>query len=266
MASFSLTPERRQTFERDGMLSVPGFFAPGDMAALADVLWADLRRRFGIERHRPETWRDQRPAQFQSLTRSGAFDLLRPGLATLADEFFGSGNWEQHFGGPLVTFPTGDWAVPHNVWHLDSTPLDYATELKIIRVFTFLEPVHSRGGGTCYVEGSNRVVMDRVRNAAPGEGLRSADIKAILQREEPWFRSLFSRGGEDRERRFMVEGGSARGVAVRVKELTGQPGDVYVMHPAMLHTIAGNALDRPRMMLGFPLIHRTRVSGGGNGM
>jgi Phytanoyl-CoA dioxygenase (PhyH) len=256
MASFSLTPERRETFERDGMLRVPGFFAPSDMAAMADVLWTDLRKRFGIERHCRETWQDQRPAQFKSLTRSGAFDALRPGLAALADEFFGIGNGDGYFGGPLVTFPTGDWAVPHNVWHLDSTPSDYATELNMIRVFTFLEPVNPRGGGTCYVEGSNRVVMDRVRNATPRERLRSADIKAILEREEPWFRSLFSRGGDDRERRFMVEGGTARGIAVRVKEVTGEPGDVYIMHPAMLHTIAPNALDRPRMMLGFPLIRR----------
>jgi hypothetical protein len=256
MASFVLTQQRRETFERDGMLSVPGYFDPRDLTAMSDAVWADVRSRYGIERHVPATWHDQRPAQFKSLNRSGAFDALRPGCAAIADEFFGLGNWEYNFPGLLVTFPTGSWAVPHNIWHLDSNPIDYMAGLRNIKVFTFLEPVRPRGGGTCYVEGSNRVVMDRVRNATPDERLRSADIKAILQIEEPWFRALFTSGWPDREQRFMTEGGTARGIGVCVKELTGEPGDVYIMHPAMLHTPAGNALDRPRMMLAHTLLRR----------
>jgi hypothetical protein len=255
MASFVLTPALHATFERDGMLSVPGYFDPRDLTAMSDAIWADVRRRYGIERHQPATWHVQMPAQFKSLNRSGAFDALRPGCAAIADEFFGVGNWDYNFPGALVTFPTGSWTVPHNIWHLDSNPPDYMPGLRIIKVFTFLEPVDPRGG-TCYVEGSNRVVMDRVRNATPGERLRSADIKTILQLEEPWFRALFTRGGPDREQRFMTEGGTARGIGVRVKELTGEPGDVYIMHPAMLHTLAGNALDRPRMMFAHTLLRR----------
>src|SRR5262249_53024132 len=155
---------------------------------------------------------------FKSLTRSGAFDALRVGSAAIADAFFGRGNWDDPFGGPLVTFPTGSWTVPHNIWHLDAHPAEQVREPQMIKVFTFLEPVAPRGGGTCYVEGSNRVVIDRVKHAAPNESLRSADIKGILQREEPWFRALFTRGGPDREQRFMTDGGRARGVDVRVKE------------------------------------------------
>jgi hypothetical protein len=49
--------------------------------------------------------------------------------------------------------------------------------------------------------------------------------------------------------RFMIEEGQARGLSVRVVEMTGDPGDVVVMHPFVLHTPAANALDTPRMML-----------------
>jgi hypothetical protein len=35
----------------------------------------------------------------------------------------------------------------------------------------------------------------------------------------------------------------------RVRELTGQPGDVILMHPRTLHAPAPNALATPRMML-----------------
>jgi ectoine hydroxylase-related dioxygenase (phytanoyl-CoA dioxygenase family) len=43
--------------------------------------------------------------------------------------------------------------------------------------------------------------------------------------------------------------GEMRGFPVRVEEMTGEPGDVFVMHPAMFHTVAPNALDRVRMAL-----------------
>ena len=38
------------------------------------------------------------------------------------------------------------------------------------------------------------------------------------------------------------------GLPVRVVELTGRAGDVYVTHPWILHSIAPNASDTPRMM------------------
>jgi hypothetical protein len=249
--AFSLSPEQRQIFERDGMLSLPGFVSRETIAPMLDALWEDMRRRFSIYRDRPETWAAQRPAQFQALVRSGAFDALGPRFTAIADYFLGPDTWERppHFGGPLVTFPTGAWDVPHNVWHLDIPAAATLGEMAVIRTFVFLDTVRPRGGGTCYVEGSHRVVMDRARQAPPGERLRSAEMKTLLQKEEPWFTALFTRGGPDRERRFMVEGGEARGIRVRVRELTGAPGDAFIMHPAMLHTIAPNERDVPRLML-----------------
>lgn len=47
----------------------------------------------------------------------------------------------------------------------------------------------------------------------------------------------------------MPEGERVRGVHVRVEEMTGEPGDLIVMHPAMFHSISPNGLDTPRMML-----------------
>ncbi len=38
------------------------------------------------------------------------------------------------------------------------------------------------------------------------------------------------------------------GIPVRVVELTGSAGDVYVTHPWVLHSIAPNANHTPRMM------------------
>lgn len=265
--TFELTPEHRAEFDRVGVLRLPGFFGAATIAPMADALWADLRQRYGAVRDRPETWTVQRTGQHQALQRSGVFDALcSPRMEALVDGFLGVGAWDRppHWGQPLVTFPTGGWDVPHNVWHLD-LPVSRRQAVALgglpgIRIFTFLEPVRPRGGGTLYVAGSHKVVVDRTRAAAPGEGVRSADMKAALQCEEPWFGALFTAGGEDRVRRFMAEAGQARGLPVRVEEMTGEPGDVIVMHAAMLHTIAGNALDRPRMMLVHGIFHRQALA------
>ena len=253
-STFFLTQEQIAEFDRAGMLRVSNFFPQQTMSEMADRIWTDLQGRFGIDRQRPDTWTKERPAQFQKLIRSGAFDRIGDSLAAIADVLLGSGAWDRprHVGQPLVTFPTGAWEVPHSMWHLDLPAATSVAALPIVRVFALLEPVRPRGGGTCYVEASHRVIADLA--CAVRETLRSADVKALLLAEEPWFAALFSQASQDREQRFMIDGGLARGIEVRVREIVGEAGDAYVMHPSMLHTIAPNALDRPRLMLVQPLV------------
>jgi hypothetical protein len=245
------TPANRAEFERAGIFRLPGFYSAAEAAAMADALWADLGRRYGIGRHRPESWTKERPAQFLALTRSGAFGALGSDrLVALADAMLGAGAWTRprHWGQPLVTFPSGAWDVPHAVWHLDYPGTGSIEDAPAMRVFTFLESVRPRGGGTLCIAGSHRVVADLVRSAGAGATMRSADVKTVLGVGEPWFAALFKPGG-GRVQRFMIEEGQARGLPVRVVEMTGDPGDVVVMHPFVLHTPAANALDTPRMML-----------------
>ena len=40
-----------------------------------------------------------------------------------------------------------------------------------------------------------------------------------------------------------------RGVPVRIVELTGAAGDVFITHPALLHAPAMNVRARPRLMM-----------------
>ena len=258
---FTLTQDQIVEFELAGMLRIPSFFPRQTMSEMADRIWTDLHKRFGIDRQRSDTWTKERPAQFQKLIRNGAFDALGDSLSAIADALLGSGVWDRprHLGQPLVTFPSGAWDVPHSMWHLDLPATASVGALPIVRVFALLEPVRPRGGGTCYVEGSHRVIADRARLA--GESLRSVDIKALLLAEEPWFAALFSRETGNREQRFMIDGGLARGIAVHVREIVGEAGDAFVMHPSLLHTIAPNALDRPRMMVVQPLVRAWNQGG-----
>jgi ectoine hydroxylase-related dioxygenase (phytanoyl-CoA dioxygenase family) len=47
----------------------------------------------------------------------------------------------------------------------------------------------------------------------------------------------------------MGQGGVVDGVPVTVVEMTGEPGDVFFMHPSLMHAFSTNAGDQARMML-----------------
>ena len=52
----------------------------------------------------------------------------------------------------------------------------------------------------------------------------------------------------DRIRRFMEEGAVIDGVPVRVVEMTGEPGDAVLWHPALYHGRSHNCSSVPRFM------------------
>ena len=54
---------------------------------------------------------------------------------------------------------------------------------------------------------------------------------------------------DDRTARFMDQEERVDGVACQVAEMTGEPGDVWLMHPNILHNSAPNALETPRLAL-----------------
>lgn len=255
--TFTLSAAQRETLDRVGVLRLPGFFPAAEMAAMADALWADLERRFGIVRNRPETWTKLRPGQFQAVERAGAFSGLgSKAMLSLADSLLGAGAWEppKRWGQPLVTFPAKVWDLQRVMWHLDyPATADRPGPLPALKLFTFLEPVAPHGGGTLYVAGSHRLAMETAR--ARDRPIASSKVRQRLEADHAWFARLWAVPG-DEVRALIGVDAQVRGVEVRVEEMTGDPGDLVVMHPAMLHGLAHNALDRPRMMLTQALMRK----------
>jgi phytanoyl-CoA dioxygenase PhyH len=233
-----LTPALAEEYARDGVVRLPGAIAVRDAEAMA----ATLHRKVEARRDR-----SARPAQLSS--RTGEFDAMACAtVRTVLTELLG--DWEEpaHWGVPLVSFHTGEpaWDVPHQHWHLDLGARP--SELRLARVFAILAPLRPRGGGTGYVAGSHRLFDALARQT--GGPLPSAQARHRLEVRSPWFAALSSRrAGEDRIRRFMEDGGELEGVEVRVCEMLGDPGDVILMHPLMLHAPMPNVLSTPRMML-----------------
>ena len=146
-----------------------------------------------------------------------------------------------------MTFPRPGtaWNVPTSDWHLDTQDL----ELTMLAVFAHLAPVRPRGGGTLVVTGSHQLTTPSGPQAASAP-VRSREVKAYLRTLHPWLRDLWQGGGDPgRIHRQLIEGADIDGVHIQVEELTGEPGDAVIMHPRLLHVVAPNSLDTPRLML-----------------
>lgn len=218
-------------------MRLPGAIPRVDAEAMA----AALRRKLA-------TRQDKGPRPSKLSSRTGEFAAMAsPTVRRVLDELLGEWEEPRPWGLPLVSFHTGEsaWDVPWRHWHID---FGRPGTVRLARLFAVLAPSRPGGGGTGYVAGSHRLIQD-VLERADGP-LASADVRRALEARSPWFAALSSPDNrEDRVRRLMSEGAEVDGVQVRMCEMLGEPGDVIVMHPLMLHAPTPNVLPTPRMML-----------------
>jgi hypothetical protein len=245
----ALTRDQLDEFDQRGVVRLPGFYPASDIGVMRDRLWSELEMRHGLYRDRPESWSTAASPQLQALKRAGAFRALGSDrLVALADALLGVGCWDApaQWGRVLITFPTSAPPLQRPPWHLDITGTERLDPLPILRIFTFLEPVLPRGGGTLYVAGSHRLAMafERTREAP----VRSAPVCTWLKAEHAWFARLLTAPTAEL-RAFLDVEARVGSCSVRLEEMTGAPGDLIIMHPAILHGTAHNALARPRLML-----------------
>jgi ectoine hydroxylase-related dioxygenase (phytanoyl-CoA dioxygenase family) len=248
-----LTRLQISEFEQQGLLHLPQTVPMATALAMRDRLWAFLSVMHDRWHNDPGTWKaiDGR-TRFKILMRAGAFDELSEHLADPVTGLLGPDGWNRpaHWGHPLVTFPDPGrgWAIPATGWHVDSHQWS-AGEVPGLVIFTFLDEVLPRGGGTLVMPGSHRVTWQLCRRA--GGFMSTGEMKSVLAGEHTWFADLWREpvAGEDQLRRYLDDGAVVDGTHVRVAELCGQPGDVVLMNQRVLHVAAPNALTTPRMML-----------------
>jgi hypothetical protein len=225
-------------FDRDGAVFLRAAFDP---SGLGDVLWSGLASRHRIVKDDPTTWPTGVFGKLTKFGKSGRFASVGSDAvaAAITDLLGACWHADSPWGAPLITFPMpGRWDVPRS-WHID---FPASMPLSAVRMFAYLTSIRPGGGGTVIIAGSHQLAERR-------PGISSRDLRRDLAERSPWFRDLWRPVGEDRVRRFMVEGDEVDGVHVRVVELTGEPGDVVLWHPALLHAGAPNCLDEPRFML-----------------
>jgi ectoine hydroxylase-related dioxygenase (phytanoyl-CoA dioxygenase family) len=80
--------------------------------------------------------------------------------------------------------------------------------------------------------------------------------KALMDRYS-WMKELCSFDlAIDRVQRFMKTAAILEDVEVRVVEMTGEPGDVFLVHPLMMHAGSPNCSALPRMVLSSTVYRR----------
>ncbi len=249
-----LTPEQIEKFDRFGVLRVPGLISRADAEAMCTRVWKALEHSCGARRHDRRTWNAERITGLRPRKKTEAFaEIGSPAVREICDQMLGRGNWQppERWASLLVAFPNArePWVLPHQTWHLDYPVSPEMRGLFALRIFTVVAPLSAHGGGTLMAAGSPRL-FDRIAAREATPRLQSADARKSLIREHSWFRDLCSKGAEaDRVRRFMSEPSLVDGVEVRVVEVTGEPGDVYLMHPWMLHNLSPNCAATPRIQL-----------------
>lgn len=249
-----LTTDERMEFESRGVVRLAGAVDRTLTAALRERVLAFIAERKLVPESPPRGFAEF-ASQTAPLWKSLGFEEVWGGrLLAIVDELLGREAWQlpQQAGQLLMTFPLSgaQWDVPRKVWHLDYMAPGAARGIPGVQVFLCLDEIAPRGGGTLVAAGVHRFI-DAIRcREGPAWPGRSADVRKALQREVAWVRDLgTARNGEDRVARFMAKPTSASAGALQVVEMTGQPGDVWVMHPWMLHAPAPNCAARPRMAL-----------------
>jgi hypothetical protein len=233
MPATAFTPDQRSTYDRDGLVAVRGAVDSAAALRMADALWDALERRDGVLRKDPKTWPSGLVSGLGGLARSGVFQQMASPVLTGVVEGLLGPDWVR----------PEHWGVPTKNWHFDMPVSARAPD--VARVFLILSPLKPRGGGTIVVTGSHRVML----KLAAGRTIRSGDAVKELRSRHPWFAGLSDSSPSGRVERFMEHGGVADGVPVRVVEMTGEPGDIYFMHPSLMHAFSTNAGDQARMML-----------------
>lgn len=250
-----LTAEQRQAFTDDGLMKIPQAIPADEARTMATRISEYLATEESVRRNASQAWLAERPAGLRVLTKAGVFDAAAAeSVETALAEIYGPGRYPRprNGGRALVTHRVSDesWDVPADGWHVDSWPDPNGEEPHGVTVFTVLAPLRPQGGGTLILAGSYRLLGGDL-TAVVGKRRLPAVRKELAQRH-PWLAELW--GGAtglaaDRRQRFMNEGAELDGVHVRVVELTGEPGDVFVMRADTFHTVAPNCRDESRMML-----------------
>jgi hypothetical protein len=256
MNSSVLSTEDVRAFQERGHVRISQAFDPDSALQMQEFMWSELKRLNGIDRNDRSTW--TKPVR--GLNKAGRHGVYKgigsPRLFTAIDELLGPSAWKKPagWGGFLVTFPEGGdraWDVTTDDWHWDGDPGICVDGASGISVFTFFSQVRPRGGGTLIVEGSHHLVVALFRGLVPNHlGRKHKGLKRHFSRSHPWLEELTGQAGgsHDRCRRFMEEASIVDDVAVRVVELTGEPGDAVLVHPAMYHARSYNRSDTPRFM------------------
>jgi len=247
----AITAEQLKQYEETGLLFMRGAIAESDATEMREHLWRGLTDACRVKRDDAQSWPHGKVTHLQSIQGSAFAKMGSQSLCAALDTLFGPGGWQRpsRWGDLLVNFPTpgSRWNVPNQTWHFDVA--GSASPAPVAIAFAFLETTQPGGGGTPVVMGSHRLLHKLAGSELPR--LNSPRARRLLTRpNNAWINGLWASEIEaDRTHRYMERGAVVDGIELKVAEICGAPGDVVIMHPHVLHTVAVNSHSTPRLVL-----------------
>jgi hypothetical protein len=253
MSLTTLTPQQHDAFSRRGVLRLEGLLSPSRVTAARDFvlrrmeqlgLWKDGAWRLG-DRPRPKYPDSGLKTSKVVGNRHPELEALaeEPALRAAVDALLGGRPFDRKMHPRpqlLFTLPNADaWVLP-TAWHADAPRLP-SGQAPGVQLFACLDHVGPRGGGTLAIAGSHRLLDD-------GRHIRAKDLRRELGRE-PFFRPLWGPQPVPWADDQPLPRGIVGDTELEVLELTGAPGDAYLIDLRTLHSGAANAANRPRMMI-----------------
>lgn len=207
-----------------------------------------------MSREAPDTWRAEWCGVNKDIIDHAAGVEVGPRLAGAVNQILGEGRWRplKTLGGLLLTMPgqaPESWERVDD-WHFDNDPHLYTDGANELMLFTFYSSVEPRGGGTLLLSGSPRLVARYITATAEAGTPDGLPLTDGLAKWHPWLAEMMRHGGVDSRptTTLMESEADVHGVPVRIVELTGEPSDAVLCHPAMLHAVSANCAPLPRIM------------------
>jgi hypothetical protein len=218
-------------------------------------MWQTLAEMGVIESDR-RTW-DRPLSKMNRVARHPCFaEIASPRLCSAIDQLIGIGRWSvpASWGACLVTFPElrgGSWVPIEDGWHHDSWPNITNSGVQVLCVLATLPPTC---GGTVFVAGSHRLLSQFFSKLSGEEQqLPMAILRPRFMASHPWLNRLGCKRPETdpvlRCRDLMGKSEFVQeGIELQVIETTGNPGDIILVHPLVLHATSYNRGSVPRLM------------------
>ncbi|HXW84430.1 MAG TPA: phytanoyl-CoA dioxygenase family protein [Candidatus Binataceae bacterium] len=253
-----LSTSQIDEFNRNGILRLRGAVPRRDAERMCDSVREVLAER---QRNSPSTENVMgRVIGTHWLPKRLKFEQVgSESVRAATDDLLGIGGWQEpeRWTPLLVTFPSANevWDVPRQ-WHFDYPSIRATQGLFGLRVFTCLADLAPHGGGTLVVTGSHRLAQ-RVFERERRQKLRGRQVRMALARDLAWFSALCAREPTpDRSERFMNTTTRVDDVELRVEEMSGETGDVILMHPLCLHASSSNCRSTPRIVVAATIVRK----------
>jgi hypothetical protein len=224
-------------FVSDGFVKLPGVVSRAVGDAARTLLW----QQAGLSPQDPAGWKE--PVVWASdLTGEGPFgEIVRsPRLAQALDELCGAGGWvpRGELGMVPVRFPRLPPADDRG-WHIDGC-------------------VFPPGGGVlCGARSQTMLLLTLLSDVGPDD----APTRIRVGSHRDAFAALGDRAIDPFEAGPLVDAASAHRPLAYA---TGQPGDMYLVHPLTVHAADEHRGGEPRFMAQTPLFLRAPLSPDGS--